>query len=185
MEVHKYTDILGMEVGQAVYEGRMVLIQPAGGTSPGTPIAVMPSDAAQAALARYVVAWPVDDRKAPIFQTYPQYSQALRYGFEQATNLPHTTTLWYTWPGLQSHLPQQIPSGTGALLYDKGEYTVTSGHWVYGTDVLPGTELEVEYSGANQGQLKKLASGKAVAVATSVDQTYKTLRFRTYGVDGA
>ncbi len=184
MEIHKYTDILGMEIGEAIYEGRMVLIRPAGATSASTPVAMMPSDADQADLARYVVAWPVDDRKPPIFQSYPSYTQALRYGFDQTTNLPVSATLYYTWPGLQS-TPQEIPSGTGSLLYDKGEFTVTSGNWVYGTDVLPGTELEVEYSGANRGQLKKLSSGQAVAVATSIDQTNKTLRFRTYGVDGA
>lgn len=172
MEVHKYTDILGVTLDLAIYEGRMVCLTETG--------AKLPTSAAEAALSKYVVAWPVDNREPPIFQTYPQYTRALRYGFEQTTNLPHTTTLYYTWPGIQDDA-KEIPSGTGALAYDKGEFTVASGHWVYDATVVGGIELEVVHTaGANRGKLQKKSSGTAVAICTNVDSS-QNLRFRTYG----
>jgi hypothetical protein len=170
MEVHKYTDIRGVTLADAVTEGRMVLETEYGFREPRS--------SAEAALARYVVAWPVDNRQPPIFQTYPSYTQALRYGFDQATNLPHTTTLYYTWPGLVSEA-QSIPSGSDALAYAKGEFTVGSGEWVYSASVVAGSELEVATDGTGKLQLK--SSGTAVAMCTAKDTFLKTLRFRTYG----
>ena len=173
MEVHKFTDILGVTLTQDVYEGRMALLSAAG--------AKLPVNSTEAALARYLVAWPVDNREPPIYQTYPSYTQALRYGFEKATNLPVTSaTLYYTYPGLVDEA-QTIPSGTGALLYDKGEFSVGWGQWIYDATIVIGTTLEVSTSSSTRGQLTKKSSGTAVAVCTAIDLTYKKLTFRTYG----
>ncbi len=172
MEIHKYTDIIGRTINLDIYEGRMACLTAVG--------AKLPTSAGEAALAKYVVAWPVDNREMPIYKTYPSYSWALRYGFDRARNTPFAATVMLTYPGLES-TPQEIPSGTGALLYDKGEFTVTSGNWIYDITIVGGVELEVYSSaGADRGKLTKLDQGTAVAIATNVD-TDENLRFRSYG----
>lgn len=168
MEVHKYTDILGVTLDwNGVYEGRMVLLTANG--------CRLPQSAAQAALAKYLVAWPVDNRPMPIYNPYPSYSQALRQGFDKTRNTPWSATVYTTYPGLES-VEQVIPSGQNVLLYAAGEFTVTSGNWVYDTSVVPGTQLEVEQA---TGKITKIASGTAVAVCTKVN-TDGSIRFRTY-----
>lgn len=172
MEIHKYTDIIGRTINLDIYEGRMACLTAAG--------AKLPTSAGESALAKYVVAWPVDNREMPIYKTYPSYSWALRYGFDRTRNTPFSATVMLTYPGLES-TPQEIPSGTGALLYDKGEFTVTSGNWVYSTAIVGGVELEVvNTAGADRGKLTILDGGTAVAIATNVD-TSENLRFRSYG----
>jgi len=172
MEVHKYTDILGVALAQGITEGRMVLLTEYG--------ARMPTSAAEAALSKYLVAWPVDNREMPIYDTYPSYTWALRFGFDRTANTPFSATVYTTYPGMQSD-PSAVPSGTNALLYAQGEFTVTSGNWVYDSSVVAGTELEVEATagGSDQGKLQKKASGTAVAVCTAVGSD-ESLRFRTY-----
>lgn len=171
MEIHKYTDILGVALDEDIYEGRMVLLSSTG--------AQLPTSAGEAALAKYLVAWPVDNRKMPIYNTYPAYTRALRYGFDQDANTPWSATVYTTYPGLQS-TAGLIPSGTGSLLYSAGEFTVPSGEWVYSAAVEPGVQLEVvSTAGDTQGQLQEYSAGTPLAVCTAVDSSLN-LRFRTY-----
>jgi len=172
MEVLKYTDILGVTLDGDVVEGRMVVL-----TSTG---ADKPTNAGQAAKARYIVAWPVENRQLPIFQPYPTYDRALRWGFDRTSNSPFTPTAVYTFYPNLSEEPLTIPSGTAALLFSAGEFVVTSGNWVYDSSLVAGDELEVNYTGTNAGKLQKKSSGTAVAVVTAVLDGQK-LQFRTYG----
>ena len=173
MEVNKYTDIIPSETSQAIYEGRMVRINSDGA-------AALPTSADEAALAEYVIAWPVEDRKLPIYNSYPTFTSALRQGFDQDANTPFSATVYTVYPNLSDE-PIQIPSGNGALLYDKGEFTVTSGAWVYDADLDVGDELEVVHTaGDNRGKLQKKDSGTAVAKCTDLP-TGQKLTFRTYG----
>lgn len=172
MEVNKFTDIIGTTAASDMYEGRMVLLDNAGQVK-------LPSSAAEAALARYVVAWPVHNQDLPMMLQPPTYGWALRQGFDQASNLPATVKLYASYPEL-SETPQLIPSGYSVLAFAKGEFTVTSGAWVYDATLTVGMELEVNYTGPNAGKLQKKSSGTAVAVVTGLLSGQK-LQFRTYG----
>jgi len=175
MEIHKFTDILGKVCESDIYEGRMVLL------TRGVDRARLPHSAADAALARYLIAWPVENRVLPIYDTYPTFTRALRYGFDQTANTPFTATAYTFYPNLSDDC-LEIPSGTGCLLYDEGEFTVNSGCWVFDDSIHEGTELEVVYTaGANRGKLTLIDSGTAVAVCTNMTIAGQTLRFRTYG----
>lgn len=175
MEVNKFTDILGKVVDNDIYEGRMVYLTAVADT------VGLPTSAAQAALARYLVAHPVDNFPYPKMMTLPTYSFALRSGgFDQAANVPWQTYVKLHDPSLSDE-PEVIPSGTGARVYDEGEFTVTSGNWVYSAGTAVGDELEVVYSaGATQGMLQKKSGGTAVAICTALPAGQK-LQFRTYG----
>ncbi len=89
MEVLKYTDIEGANTARAIYEGRMVRMDAHGWFD-------LPHNAAQASLAKYLIAWPVENRQLPIYQPYPTFTRALRYGFDQTANTPFSATA-YTW----------------------------------------------------------------------------------------
>jgi len=175
MEIHKFTDILGKFAESDIFEGRMVLL------TRGVDRARLPHTAADAALARYVIAWPVENRVLPIYDPYPTYSRALRLGFEQTANTPFANTAYTFYPNL-SDTAFEIPSGTGCLLYDEGEFTVNSGCWVYSTAIYEGVELEVvSTAGANRGKLTLIEDGTAVAICTKMTIDGQTLQFRTYG----
>jgi len=178
MEIHKFYDILGKVSESDIYEGRMVLL------TRGVDRARLPHTLADARLARYVIAWPVENRLLPIYDPYPTYTRALRQGFDQTANTPFSATAYTFYPNLSDD-PLEIPSGTGCLLYDKGEFTVGSGEWVNNIAVLEGSELEVQYAaGADRGKLMLLDGGEPVAVCTAVT-LYRNLRFRSYGVGAA
>lgn len=172
MEIHKYTDILGKTLIQPIYEGRMVLLVADGEVR-------VPTNDTEAALAKFMVAWPVDNRKPPLYQPYPAYSWALRQGFDRVDNTPWSATVYTTYPGLES-VEREIPSGADALLYDKGEFTVSSGAWIYSTSVVAGNELEVNTTGSDAGKLQIVSTGTAIAMCTAVASD-GSLRFRTYG----
>jgi len=168
MEIHKYTDIIGRTLDwNDVYEGRMVFLTPDG--------CQIAASSAQLAKAKYLVAWKQNNIPMPLQEPYPAYSQALRYGFDKSNNTPYSATVYTTYPGLEI-TEQAIPSGQDVLLYTAGEFTVTSGNWVYSTSVDEGTELEVE---TLTGKLTILSGGSAVAVCTKVN-TDGNLQFRTY-----
>jgi len=175
MEIHKFTDILGKVCESDIYEGRMVLL------TRGTDRARLPHSLVDARMARYVIAWPVENRVLPIYDPYPTFTRALRLGFDQTANTPFSATAYTFYPNL-SDTTFEIPSGTGCLLYDKGEFTVGSGEWVNNVAVLEGSELEVQYAaGADRGKLMLLNAGVPVAVCTAVT-THRNLRFRNYGL---
>lgn len=170
MELNDYGDtVLGVVVVDAIPEGRMICLTSHTesvnfGSMTDVPGAKLPTTAAEAARARYVIAFAQDNRSLPIYQPNPSYDWSLRdWGFDQAANSPFATTVYLTHPG--NMLGQTIPSGSLAVAYGEGRYTVPSGAYVYAADVeIPGTQLEVEYTApADLGKLTVLAAGAVVA----------------------
>lgn len=171
MEKNHYGDtILGLVATEDLVEGRMVCLTSHSennnfGSMTDVAGAKLPTSQAEAARARYVVAFAQDNRSLPIYQPQPHYDWALRDGWEQATNVPFNATVLLTHPGVQ--VGQTIPSGSLAVGYGEGEYTIPSGSYVYAADVeIPGTQLEVAYAGADKGKLTVLSAGSAVAEVT-------------------
>lgn len=174
MEVLKYTDILGKDTSRAIVEGRMVFLDAYGRDN-------LPHSAAQAALSRYLIAWPVENRSIPMYEPYPTYTRALRRGFDQAGNVPFTAAVRTWYPNLSDE-PETIPSGNASLLYDEGEFIVTSGNWIWSAITQVGDELSVSYAAGTQGQLQRTltAGGTSVAIVTGFPGP-RSLQFRTYG----
>lgn len=168
MEINHYGDtILGVVVIDDTVEGRMVCLTSHTedvnyGSLTDVPGAMVPSSAAEAARSRYVVTFAQDNRSLPLYQPQPQFSFALRYGFDQAANAPFAATVYLTKPGQQEGLT--IPSGTAAVAFGEGIYTVPSGAYVYDATIeTPGTQLEVAYTNPDKGKLTVLDGGSVVA----------------------
>lgn len=184
MEINHYGDtIKGVVVAEDIVEGRMVCLTSHSvsrnyGSLTDVPGAKLPTNAAEAARARYCVTWAQDNRSLPLYVPQPAFSHALRYGFDQAANAPFAATVYLTHPGVQEGLT--IPSGSEALAFGEGEYTVPSGAFVYSADVeVPGTQLEVVHTaGANRGKLQALAAGSAVAEVIHFDDAEFKLTFK-------
>jgi len=168
MEINHYGDtILGVVANEDIVEGRMICLTSHTfsrnyGSQTDLAGAKVPTSAAEAARSRYVVTFEQDNRSLPLFQPQPSFSYALRYGFDQAANAPFAATVYLTHPGQQEGLT--IPSGAGALAFGEGIYTVPSGGYVYSSTLeTPGTQLEVNYTGANAGKLQVYSAGGIVA----------------------
>lgn len=148
MEINHYGDfIVGGIAAADVVEGRMVLLTSHSfdndfGSDTDLPGVKVPANATEAASARYVVTWAVDNRPTPLLETIPSMSFAIRGGFDQAVNVPFSATVRLTHPSNQEGLT--IPSGTKVLAFGEGMYTVPSGAYVYSAEVrTPGTPLAV------------------------------------------
>ena len=147
MEVNKYEDIMGVVVTEDIVEGRMVVLTSHAfshnyGSREDLPGVKLPANTTEAARARYCVAFPVDNTQPPIYQPYPAYTSNMRYGFNEATNVPFTADVYMTAPSML--VGQTIPSGTLALAFGAGAViTVPSGAYVYTTTLVPGAFLDV------------------------------------------
>lgn len=169
MEKNHYGDtILGVVVVEDIVESRMICLTSHSesvnfGSLEDTPGAKLPSDANEAARARYIITFAPDNRSTPLYQPHPTYgSWTTRWGWEQASNVPFAATVLLTHPDVQEG--GTIPSGTGAIAFGEGIYTVPSGSYVYSADLeTPGTQLEVAYTNPNKGKLTVLSGGSAVA----------------------
>lgn len=190
MEINKYTDIVGVVVTEDIPEGRMVLVTAHSeshdfGSREDLMGVKLPSTAAEALLAKYIVTWTVDNSnfEGPIRMIIPQpsYDWSLRRGaFEQAGNLPASTTMYFTYPGHQHGVT--IPSGFMALAFDRGVFTVPSGAFVYSASLVPGAKLEVlntnDDGAGSAGKLAYNASG-TIGIVERYDATTGDLTFRT------
>lgn len=158
MEINKYTDIIGVVAADNIVEGRMVFLLDHNqshdfGSRTDLPAAKVPTTAAEAKKARYIITFAVDNSQLPIYNPYPTYDFALRYGFDRTTNLPFSATVYLTYPSVQEGLT--IPSGALALAFGPGVYTIPPGAYVYSANIEnPGEWLEVEYTGSDAGKLK-------------------------------
>jgi hypothetical protein len=168
MEKNHYGDtILPVVVVQDIVEGRMVcLTSHTEDVDYGSLVDVagvkLPTTIAEAARSRYVLAFAQDNRSLPIYQPTPSMPFALRWGWDQAQNVPFNATVLLTHPGVQ--LDQTVPSGSAAVAFGEGIYTVSSGQYVYAADVeIPGTQLEVAYTNPDEGKLTVLNGGTVVA----------------------
>lgn len=168
MEINHYGDtILGIVVTEDVVEGRMICLTSHTedndyGSLTDVPGAKLPASAGEAARSRYVITWAQDNRSLPLYQPQPAFSYALRYGWDQSANAPFAATVYLTRPGVQEGLT--IPSGSSAVAFGEGVYTVPSGSYVYDATLeIPGTQLEVAYTDPDKGKLTVLSNGSVVA----------------------
>jgi hypothetical protein len=136
----------------------------------------LPSDATEAAKAKYVLGFAQTNETPPIYRPAPGYNYALRYGFEQNPNTPFSATVYLTNPSVQEGLT--VPSGTLAVAYGDGVFTVPSGSFVYSSNLAtPGAPLVVEYSGSDAGKLK-YGTSNVVAEVVHFDSTNFKLTFK-------
>lgn len=189
MEIRKNTDIIGVYATEDIREGLMVLLTAHPGVGddltgrltdrPGVKLPDTPQEAAEA---RFVITWPANNVKPPIV-SWPHYSYALRQAFDQAGNMPAQLNVYLTWPGNQECVV--IPSGSQALAFDAGVFTVPSGMYVYdATMQTPGTKLracDTSTDGAAlAGMLAVVGGGTCVAIVEDFDTDTLDLTFRTY-----
>ncbi len=191
MEINKYTDIIGVVTGEDIPEGRMVILTGHSenydfGSKVDLPGVRLPADSTEAANAKYCLTWPVSNANAegPIkmFIPTPSFTYALRRGgWDQNSNVPFSAYVHLTYPGHKEGVI--IPSGYQALAFDRGVFTVPSGHFVYSAELAtPGAKLEVlnkaDDGASEAGKLAYSASG-AIAVVERFDLEEYSLTFRT------
>lgn len=188
MEINKYSDILGVVVQEPIAEGRMVVLTPnAAGTVdfgsrgdlPGVRYA---NSATEAGRAYYIVTFTAPDQTMPMYVPSPSIGAfSLRHGgFDQAGNLPlDPSAVHMTWPGQKEGLT--IPSGSMALAFGGGVFTVPSGSFIYSTGLSVGEYLVVSAAGdTDDGKLKWNATAtNAVAVVERFELDDMKLTFRS------
>lgn len=161
MEINRIGgDVIGVQVKADIVEGRMVYLSGSGatydfGSRTDLPGALTPATAENAKRSRFIVTWAQDNRALPLYGTYPSLAiNSMRGGWDQATNLPMTSqTIYTTYPGNQDGVT--IPSGTLALAFGKGTYTIPSGAYVASADIrVVGAPVTVAYDAGNEGKLK-------------------------------
>jgi hypothetical protein len=144
MEIRKYQDIMGVVTIEEITEGRMVLLTASSethdfGSREDLPGVKTPDDSTEAAEAKYILTFAVDNRSLPIYQPTPSFGFALRGGFDQSANVPFAATVYLTHPG--NMLSQAVPSGEPALAFAGGVFTVPSGDFIYHASLAPGAFL--------------------------------------------
>lgn len=192
MEINKYTDIMGVVTGEDIPEGRMVFLTSHTenydfGSKVDLPGVRLPLNDTDAAEAKYVITWPVSNANAegPIrmFIPTPSFAWALRRGgWDQSANVPFSATVHLTYPGHQEGVT--IPSGFQALAFDRGVFTVPSGHFVHSAGIaVPGAWLEAlnkTDDAGSEGMLSVTGTKtKSVAVVERFDTEKYSLTFRT------
>lgn len=184
MKINKYEDIRGVVVTEDIVEGRMVLLTSHSesidfGSREDLPGVKLPDDSTEAGRARYLVTFAVDNTEPPIYEPYPQFTYALRYGFDQNANVPFNAKVRLTQPSMQEN--QTIPSGALALAFSRGVFTVPSGAFVYSANLVPGAYLEVlnaaDDTEAQAGKLNYTASASFAEVVKFNSAEY-SLTFR-------
>jgi len=192
MEINKYTDIIGVVTGQDIPEGRMVFLTSHVedydfGSKTDLPGVRLPLNGTDALEAKYVVTWPVSNANAegPIrmFIPTPSFDWALRRGgWDQSANVPFSATVHLTYPGHADGVT--IPSGFQALAFDRGVFTVPSGHFIYSAAIaVPGAWLEALNQTDDTTDAGKLSvtttKAESVAVVERFNLAEYSLTFRT------
>jgi len=185
MEIRKYQDIIGVVATEDLVEGTMVLLCAHTfsydfGSKEDLPGVKKPDTTGEAALAKYVVAFAVDNSSTPIYSPYPSFNWALREGWDQDANVPFQATVYLTHPGNMKG--QTILSGSLALAFAGGVYTVFSGRYIHSVNLVPGARLDVRDTTsddeATSGKLEYASSG-GVATVIQYSQSDGELTFRT------
>jgi hypothetical protein len=178
---------MGVIASENITEGRMVLLTSHSfdndfGSNTDLPAVKLPDTSAEAIRARYCITFAVDNRPTPFVETIPSMAYALRGGFDQASNVPFSATVYLTHKANQEGLT--IPSGTQALAFGEGIYTVPSGCYVYNASLTaPGAPLAVadtnSDSAEDAGKLKYSATNPVAEVirynSTDGKLTFKIL----------
>jgi len=191
MEINKFTDIMGVVVTHDIPEGRMVALTSHSfdhnfGSRVDLPGVRLPVGSTEAGRAKYCVTWPVTNAQAhgpiALFIPQPSFPYSLRPGgWDQPANVPFSTEVHLTYPGHKHGVT--IPSGFLALAFDRGVFTVPSGHFVYSSDLeVPGAPLEVlnvaDDTLADAGKLAYNSAG-TIAVVERYYPDENKLTFRT------
>ena len=176
MEINQFEEVLGVIPTADVVEGRFVVLTSHSfsndfGSETDLPGAKVPATAEEAKRAIYCITWKVDNRQTPIYAV-PSMSFAVRGGFDQSANAPFSTTVYLTHPGNQEGLT--IPSGTSALAYTDGLFTLPSGSYVYSANIIvPGAALivaDTASDGAGEAGKPKYTASMAAGV---IGETYR------------
>lgn len=149
MEINRFEDVIGLIPQADTVEGRFVVL--AANAMTGTfininddlPGAHVPATAEEAKRAKFVLAWAVDNRQAPIVNYPAAPTFDFRGGWVNATSGPLTSlTMWLTHPGNQEGTT--VPSGYKALGYTEGTFTFASGEYVESDEIkVPGAAIIV------------------------------------------
>lgn len=171
----------GVVTTEAIPEGRMVLMTSHSqsynfGSRTDLPGVKLPSDATEAAKAKFVLGFAQTNEQPPIYRPEPSMEFALRQGFDRPDNAPFAATVYVTNPSVQQGLT--VPSGSLAVAYGDGVFTVPSGAFVYSANLeTPGAGLTVAYSGNDKGKLQ-YGTSNLVAEVVRFNATEFSLTFR-------
>jgi len=190
MEINKFSDIIGVLTKAAIPEGRMVLLTTHDqshdfGSRTDLPGIKIPADAAEAAKAAYIVAFAQDNRGLPILEPTPASDYQLRSGWGVGSNnVPISgSTIYLTHPG--NMLGQTIPSGSVALAYAGGVYTLPSGAYVASANIQTVGNWIISANtnddGADAGKPKYEATkAGSMGIVERYDSDTGNLQIRTY-----
>lgn len=177
MEKNHYGDtILGVVVTEHITEGLMVCLTSHSvdhnfGSYTDVPGCKLPASKAEADRSKYIITFAPDNRPTPLYYPQPHYDWSTRWGWEQAANVPFVAAVYLTHQDVQEG--GTIPSGSGAIAFGEGIYTIPSGSYVYDPAMqTPGCQLEVAYTNPNRGKLTVLVAGTVVG---------ETVRYHTDG----
>lgn len=185
MEINKMTDVRGVVAADDIAEGLFVCITPNNtGSYTDLPAVRVPWTTTEAALAKFVITWPVPYQEMPMYIPAPSIGtfSLRRGGFDQTANLPLTsTTIHLTWPGQKEGIT--IPSGYLALAFAGGVFTIPSGAWVYSANLtLAGASFTVADKTTDgltvAGKVKSSASN-VVGYVERYDASTYSLEVRT------
>jgi hypothetical protein len=175
LEINNFDECEGVVATEDIVEGRFVLMcahtwSNDFGSMTDLPGVKLPTSATEAAKAKYILTWAVDNRKPPYIVPMPHFPFAMRDGgFDQAQNTPLTPSKVYlTYPGYTDG--ETIPSGTACLAFTDGTFTLPYGDYVYSANIIvPGASLAVS-TGATAGK-------PAYTAAPAAGLTMETVRF--------
>lgn len=152
MEINRFEDVLGVVTTEDITEGRFVILTSHSydhdfGSWTDLPGCKLPDNTEEAKRAKYILTWQVDNRQPPYYTPQPALSYSLRVGgFDQAANVPFDANVRMTYPGYQNC--QVIPSGTTALAFTEGTFTVMSGCYVDSAEIkIPGAAIIIANTG--------------------------------------
>lgn len=162
MEINEIHDVYGVIPVEDIKEGRFVLLTTQGfsgvfGGWTNVPGCKTPDDTTEAKRARFMIGFAMDNRDVPIYVTLPKYAYSLRQGFDKDANIPFSVDVYMTQMSVKTGLT--IPSGTLALRFAKGRYTLPSGDYIYNSNLhIPGVGLAVQdaTTDATAGEAGKL-----------------------------
>lgn len=161
MEINDFEKVKGVVTTEDIVEGRFVVLGEHTetydfGSRTDLLGAKVPTTAEEASRAKYIITWPVSNSQTPMYQPTPSYPFSLRQGFGGAANVPFTSKVYLTYPGYMDG--ETIPSGNLALAFTEGVFTLPSGAYVYGADIIKkGAALVVDY-GSDKGKVKYTAT---------------------------
>jgi hypothetical protein len=162
MEINRFEEVMGVVPQADIVEGRFVIIKANVhsydfGSKEDLPGCGVPATAEEAKRARFCLTWQVSNGKPPFYQPNPAYNWSLRAGgWDQATNLPMTsTTVYTTYPGYQNGVT--IPSGMPSLAFGEGTYTIPSGGYINNASLAtPGSMVVVANTAEDTSDAGKL-----------------------------